>query len=203
MCLCKCVCLYTCTFCEQMFLCLHTCTHGLRVTWTWVRQAWDKSCCLFSPVCVHQSPASGEEGQPKGWAGDRVQWISPDRKRAERKKKKKISPFSKEWLALLSGELRLRSLNDKDATDRLKADDHIKQAQESQWRRALSRLTKPNWILMMISKWSPRGAAGASVVVQSRQTAVIARRDKASLSELIKPLLVEAVWGKLKYECMC
>lgn len=186
-----------------MFLCLHTCTHVSRVTWTWVRRARDKGCCLFSPVRAHQSAASGEEGEPKGWAGDRVPWISPLTGNGQKEKKKKISPFSEEWLALLSGEVGLRSLNDKDATDRLKADDHIKQAQESEWRRALSPLTKPNWIPMMMSKWYPRGAAGASVVVLSRQTAVTTGRNKASLSELMKTPLIETVRGKLKYECMC
>lgn len=65
----------------------------------------------------------------------------------------------KEWLASLSGEAGLRGLTDKDATDRLAADDHIKQAQESKWRRALSPVTKPNWISVIISKWYPRGAA--------------------------------------------
>lgn len=120
--------------------------------------------------------ALGGEGRgaTRSGRGQSAMNFSSDRKRAERKK---IRLFSKEWLALLSGEVGLRSLSDKDATDSLTADDHIKQAQESKWRRALSQLMKPNWIPMMISKWYPRGAAAAevSVVVLSRQTVVFIR----------------------------
>lgn len=136
----------------------------------------------------------GGEATRSGWGQSAVNFSS-DRKRAEREKKQKNSSFSEEWLALLSGEVGLRSLNDKDATDTLKADDHIKQAQEPKWTRALSLLMKPNWIPMIISKWYPRGAAaaGASVVVLSRQTVVLLRstagRKKASLSALKTPLI--------------
>lgn len=110
----------------------------------------------------------GRGGEPQGRAEDRVLWISS----LTGNRQKKINPFTEEWLAPLSGRLRLRSLSDKDATDGLTADNCIKQAQESEWNRALSLLTKPNEILMMISKWFPRGAAGTSLSVLSRQAVV-------------------------------
>lgn len=129
--------------------------------------AWARNigCWLFSP---------DPEREPKGWARDRAPWTSPLTGNGQKKK----SPFSEEWLALLSAEAELRSLDDKDASDRLKADDHFKRTRVSEWRRALSALTRPNWIPMIIPEWFPRGAA-VSIVVPSRRG-----KEIASLSNL-------------------
>lgn len=169
--------------CRVFYMRLHNFTHAGGVTWT--RELWapNISCWLFSP---------DPEREPKGWARDRALWTSPLTGNGQKKK----SPFSEEWLALLSAEAELRSLDDKDATDRLKADDHFKRTPASQWRRALSTLTKPNWIPMIISEWFPRGEA-VSVVVLSRQRkgikALCLNRPRRSISK----------YSKLKYECMC
>lgn len=137
-------------------------------------------------------------GATRSGQGHSVVNFSSDRKRAEGKKNP--CPFSEEWLALLSGEVGRWRMTDKDATDRLKADDHMKQVQESKWRGGLSMLTKPNWIMMMISKWYPRGAtAGPNVVVLSRRRLLSSEGNKASLFGLVKTLLVEAFWVECNY----
>ena len=119
-----------------MFQGLHTRTGRSQVTQTWVHIARDKDGCLFSLDWVHWSAAVGREGGGRG-----CNKVGPGTECREflfwqetGRKKKTLRPFSEEWLALLSGDAALRSLSDKDATDGLTADDHIKQAQESQWR---------------------------------------------------------------------
>lgn len=194
------MCVYTCTFSTCVYRCFCVCTlapMGLGSHRPECAEPGIKAAAYSAQTeSASRLLREGRGATRSGWGQSAVNFSS-DRKRAERKKKN--SPFSEEWLALLSGEVGLRSLSDKDATDRLKADDHIKQVQESKWRRALSPLTKPNWIPMMISKWYPRGAAaaGAFVVPLSRQTVVLLRSTtggkKASLSALMKTPLIEIV----------
>lgn len=114
--------------------------------------------------------------------GTRCREICPERKWPDTdggKKKKKRQSFQWGMTGPYVGTSEgLRSWSDKDATDRLTADDRFKQAQEFKWRRALSLpLTKPNWIGLMVSESCPRGAAAA----QQTQTLLPAGERRLSL----------------------
>lgn len=119
---------YTCTFSTCMYRCFSVCTcapKGVECVEPGIKAAAYSAQIESTGRLLREGREATRSGR-----GQSAVNFSSDRKRAERKKK--TSPFTEEWLALLSAEVVLRSLNDKDATDRLKADDHIKRASQGE-----------------------------------------------------------------------
>lgn len=85
-------------------------------------------------------------------------------------------------------------MNDKDATDRLRADDRWNLSEGEPCPPVNQAKLDSGDDFKMIS------TRCGGVVELSRRPA---GRDKACLSDVMNTALIPTVWGKLKYECVC